>query len=107
MEIKVAASAGFCFGVERAVKEVYRLADSPENGRIFTVGSLIHNPHIVRELEGKGVRVISKDDFESVAASAAEGSPCTVVIRTHGCQERYQRRLPGMPQRIPRSASAT
>ena len=76
MEIKVAASAGFCFGVERAVKEVYRLADSPENGRIFTVGSLIHNPHIVRELEGKGVRVISKDDFESVAASAADGSPC-------------------------------
>ena len=95
MEIKVAASAGFCFGVERAVKEVYRLADSPENGRIFTVGSLIHNPHIVRELEGKGVRVISKDDFESVAASAAEGSPCTVVIRTHGVSREISETIAG------------
>lgn len=84
MEIKVAASAGFCFGVERAVREVYRLSESAQNGRIYTVGSLIHNPHIIKELEEKGVKVISSDDFEAVAASASEMSPCTVVVRTHG-----------------------
>ncbi len=84
MEITVAESAGFCFGVERAVHEVYRLSEEQGSGRIYTVGSLIHNPHIIRELTERGVRVITPDDFPTLFASATEDDPCTVVIRTHG-----------------------
>ncbi|MBE6622345.1 MAG: bifunctional 4-hydroxy-3-methylbut-2-enyl diphosphate reductase/30S ribosomal protein S1 [Ruminococcaceae bacterium] len=84
MEITVAESAGFCFGVERAVSEVYRLSEGQGNGRIYTVGSLIHNPHIVAELASRGVKVVSPEEFPALFASASEADPCTVVIRTHG-----------------------
>ncbi|MBQ4065479.1 MAG: bifunctional 4-hydroxy-3-methylbut-2-enyl diphosphate reductase/30S ribosomal protein S1, partial [Clostridia bacterium] len=84
MEITVAKSAGFCFGVERAVSEVFRLSEKGKRGTIFTVGSLIHNPIVVAELEDRGVKVVSPDECEALFLSASEDSPCTVVIRTHG-----------------------
>lgn len=70
--------------MERAVSAVYKLSEDKRNGCIYTVGSLIHNPHIINELETRGVRIISPDDFEKISASANENHPCTVVIRTHG-----------------------
>lgn len=84
MKITLAESAGFCFGVSRAVENVYDLTLSNENGRIYTVGSLIHNKHLTSELEEKGVRVIDESNFAELANSANENDPCTVVIRTHG-----------------------
>ena len=84
MEITVAKSAGFCFGVSRAVEQVYALSGPFHKGRIYTVGSLIHNPHIVAELSRRGVEVISPDDFERLFQSAVPEDPVTVVIRTHG-----------------------
>lgn len=93
MEITVAKSAGFCFGVSRAVEEVYRLSEPAHRGRIYTVGSLIHNPHIVSELAERGVEIIEPADFERVFAEATEEDPVTVVIRTHGVTRQISERL--------------
>ena len=77
MEVKVAKTAGFCFGVERAVDKVYELIDSCPD-RLFTLGPIIHNEEVVNDLEKKGVRVASEEELKTLP----EGS--TVVIRSHG-----------------------
>ena len=77
MEITVAKTAGFCFGVKRAVEKVY---DQIATGKkpIYTYGPIIHNEEVVRDLEEKGVQVInSKEELEALK----EG---VVVIRSHG-----------------------
>ena len=76
MEVVLAKSAGFCFGVKRAVDTVYELAK--EGGKIYTFGPIIHNEEVVKDLEKKGVSVIeTKEELEKLT----EG---TVVIRSHG-----------------------
>jgi 4-hydroxy-3-methylbut-2-enyl diphosphate reductase len=75
--IKLAKTAGFCFGVKRAVNTVYEQIDN--NKKIYTFGPIIHNEEVVKDLEEKGVRVIeSEEEIEKLE----EGS--TVVIRSHG-----------------------
>ena len=77
MQVKVAKSAGFCFGVQRAVDTVY---EQVEKGirPIYTYGPIIHNEVVVQDLEEKGVQVInSKEELEALK----EG---VVVIRSHG-----------------------
>ena len=93
MNITVAENAGFCFGVERAVNKVFELSESKNNEKIYTVGSLIHNPHILKELENRGVKAISSSDFEQIFASASENNICTVVIRTHGVTKDISKKL--------------
>ena len=74
MQIILAKTAGFCFGVNRAVKLTYELL---EQGRpVATLGPLIHNPQVVEDLESKGA--ITCDSVDDVP----EG--CEVVIRSHG-----------------------
>ena len=66
MEITVAKTAGFCFGVKRAVEKVY---DQIATGKkpIYTYGPIIHNEEVVRDLEEKGVQVInSKEELEAL-----------------------------------------
>ena len=72
--IEVAKTAGFCFGVNRAVEMTYKLVDSGK--KVATFGPLIHNPVVIEDLEKKGVRVINSP----IEASA----DTTVVVRTHG-----------------------
>ena len=77
MEVIVAKTAGFCFGVKRAVEKVY---EQIENGKkpIYTYGPIIHNEEVVRDLSEKGVGVIdTKEDL----AALKDG---VVVIRSHG-----------------------
>ena len=76
MEVNVASSAGFCFGVKRAVEMVYNEIENSDN--IYTYGPIIHNEEVVKDLESKGVKVISK---ESDFAGIEKG---TVIIRSHG-----------------------
>ncbi len=76
MKIKMAKTAGFCFGVKRAVERVYEQIESGK--KIYTFGPIIHNEGVVADLEKKGVKVI--EDAESLKA-IKEGS---VVIRSHG-----------------------
>ncbi len=73
-KVTVAKTAGFCFGVDRAVKLAYEAVE--RYGKIYTLGEIIHNPDVVKDLESKGARVI--DSLEGVTAAD------TVVIRSHG-----------------------
>ena len=77
MEVIVAKTAGFCFGVERAVNQVYDQIKN-ENGPIYTLGPIIHNEEVVRDLEEKGVKVLNS---ENEILTLTEG---TVIIRSHG-----------------------
>ena len=74
MSITVAKSAGFCFGVDRAVQMVYHLVG--EGKKVYTLGPIIHNPQMIAELEAKGVEIL-----HSVEDAPHDG---TVVIRAHG-----------------------
>ncbi len=77
LKIELAESAGFCFGVKRAVDSVYRLAEGTD-GRVCTLGPIIHNEQVVRDLEEKGVRVIGPED------EIEDPDGTTLVIRSHG-----------------------
>ena len=83
-QVIVAKSAGFCFGVERAVERVYEQIKAVNEGKaqgpIYTYGPIIHNEEVVRDLEEKGVRVL---DTEEDLKNLPEGQG-TVVIRSHG-----------------------
>ena len=74
MKITLAKTAGFCFGVNRAVDIVEKLAESGE--KVCTLGPIIHNAQLVAELEKKGVRIIN---FPNEALSDE-----VLVIRSHG-----------------------
>ena len=73
-KIIVAESAGFCFGVNRAINILYKLIE--ENKPACTLGPIIHNMQMVNELREKGVRTIDK------ISEANENE--TIVIRSHG-----------------------
>jgi 4-hydroxy-3-methylbut-2-enyl diphosphate reductase len=73
-ELRVAESAGFCFGVQRSVELAEKLL--AEHGACASLGELIHNEDVVRALSEKGMRVISDPD----EAEAGE----RVLIRAHG-----------------------
>lgn len=77
MIVKVAKSAGFCFGVKRAVNKVYELIEEGRTG-IYTLGPIIHNEEVVKDLEEKGVHVLEKIE------DADKYQPQMVVIRSHG-----------------------
>ncbi len=75
-EVKLAKSAGFCFGVKRAVDLVYE--EAKKGGDIYTYGPIIHNEEVVGDLENKGVRVInSPEDIDNLKSG-------TIIIRSHG-----------------------
>lgn len=76
MKFTLAKSAGFCFGVKRAVEMVYKEAETGK--KVYTLGPIIHNEQVVQDLEQKGVRVIDTPEELSKAEDA------TVIIRSHG-----------------------
>lgn len=78
MEVIVAKSAGFCFGVKRAVDMVYSHA---EENNIYTYGPVIHNEEVIKDLEEKGIRVINGPEDAETAA------PGTMIIRAHGIRQ--------------------
>lgn len=73
-KVTVAESAGFCFGVDRAVKMVY--SELEKNTKVATLGPIIHNQDVVNDMKAKGARII--DSVEELEADE------TVVIRSHG-----------------------
>ena len=72
--VTVAKSAGFCFGVDRAVKMVY--GELEKNSRVATLGPIIHNQDVVNDMTARGARIINSVD------ELRDGE--TVVIRSHG-----------------------
>ena len=75
MSIEVAKSAGFCFGVKRAVEKTYELAGACKK-KIVTYGPIIHNDQVVGDLIKNGVTVI--EDLTKADEN------CLVIIRAHG-----------------------
>ena len=77
MEVIVAKTAGFCFGVRRAVEQVYEQIEKAERP-VYTFGPIIHNEQVVEDLAQKGVRVIdTEEELEAVRDAI-------VIIRSHG-----------------------
>lgn len=74
MNIVVADTAGFCFGVNRAVSMINKLLD--EGKKVWTLGPIIHNTQMVNELASKGVEIAEKPEDVSKGA--------TLVLRSHG-----------------------
>lgn len=85
MRVILAKTAGFCFGVDRAVNMAYELANS--GARAATLGQLIHNSLVTDDLAAKGVRIISSP------AEAQRGE--TVIIRAHGVAAEVYEELNG------------
>lgn len=73
-KVTVAESAGFCFGVDRAVKMVY--SELEKNTKVATLGPIIHNQDVVNDMKARGARII--DSVDELEADE------TVVIRSHG-----------------------
>ena len=78
MEVVKAKSAGFCFGVKKAMETVYQQIETNTGKPIYTFGPLIHNEEVVKELKSKGVEVV--DSVEELK-TLKEG---IVIIRSHG-----------------------
>lgn len=79
MKITLAKSAGFCFGVKRAVDKVYEALKSEKP--VFTYGPIIHNDVVVKELEKKGVSVIhSLEELNGLTQGI-------IIIRSHGVEK--------------------
>ena len=83
MSITVAKSAGFCFGVSRAVELVEQTAQ--EGKQVVTLGPIIHNRHAVGRFESMGVKVINTPEEVQPGSS--------VIIRSHGVSKEVYRRL--------------
>ena len=82
MEVRLAKTAGFCFGVKRAVDTVYEQAEKEKNKKIYTFGPIIHNEEVVKDLRNRGVEVIQSEDELKQLDSGV------VVIRSHGVPKR-------------------
>lgn len=91
MEVTLAKTAGFCFGVKRAVQMVY---DEIEHGNVFTYGPIIHNEEVVRDLERRGVSVIDRLDDPRLKPGVS------VVVRSHGISRAEYEALEGTGVRI-------
>ncbi len=74
MKVFLATAGGFCFGVKRAINMAYETAESVSKD-VYTLGPLIHNPQVVKELEASGVKMIDRIE-------ASKGHP--LIIRSHG-----------------------
>ena len=78
MEILLAKSAGFCFGVQRAVDTAYKHADEKN---VYTYGQIIHNEEVVGDLAKHGVKILEDDELDQIKGSK-------VIIRSHGAEKR-------------------
>jgi len=85
MKVIVAESAGFCFGIERALKTVYEQLGRGKT--VYTFGPITHNETVCDELAQKGVRIISgEDELDKIENSI-------IIIRSHGVTEALFDRL--------------
>ena len=87
MEVKLAKSAGFCFGVKRAMEKVHEQIENERGKKIYTYGPIIHNEEVVKELTGKGVEVInSMEELHSKEKGI-------LIIRSHGVAKEVSEKM--------------
>ncbi len=89
MRIEVAKSAGFCFGVERAIEIVNNQIKLKEDDDrpIYTYGPIIHNDQVVEELQNRGVHPIDPNN------NLSDYEPGIIIIRSHGITRQVQEEL--------------
>ncbi|MCD8078054.1 MAG: 4-hydroxy-3-methylbut-2-enyl diphosphate reductase [Lachnospiraceae bacterium] len=85
MEVRRAKTAGFCFGVKRAVDKVYDEIEAG-HGPIYTYGPIIHNEQVVEDLAARGVQIL--EEGEEIPQTGG-----TVILRSHGVSRAVQERL--------------
>ncbi|HAB59613.1 MAG TPA: bifunctional 4-hydroxy-3-methylbut-2-enyl diphosphate reductase/30S ribosomal protein S1 [Lachnospiraceae bacterium] len=83
--VNIAESAGFCFGVKRAVDTVYQQIDKQDT--VYTFGPIIHNEEVVNDLDKKGVKVIN--NLEELN----DKTKGTIIIRSHGVSKEVQEEI--------------
>ena len=93
MKITLAKSAGFCFGVKRAVETVYEEIKQA-NAPIYTFGPIIHNEEVVADLEKKGVVVVNSME------ELKDKPKGTVIIRAHGVEQTVYHEIESLGFRI-------
>lgn len=87
MEVKTAKTAGFCFGVKRAVDTVYKQVEKYKDIQIYTYGPIIHNEEVIKDMEKRGVKVIqSEEELDGIEKGV-------VIIRSHGVAKRIYDKL--------------
>ncbi len=87
MEVRLAKSAGFCFGVNKAMEKVYEQIDRADGKKIYTYGPIIHNEEVVKELASKGVEVI--ESLEELT-NREKG---VLIIRSHGVAKEVSEKM--------------
>lgn len=116
--IILADSAGFCFGVERAVKILNETVEN-DDGPIYTYGPIIHNEHVVKEYEEKGVKLYPEEDDaasdpenpngsnesaeenkDSEKRTITKNTPGTIVLRSHGVSKATQDSLENQGMKV-------
>ena len=102
MPITIAENAGFCFGVKRATDFTESLILKNPRARIFTVGTLIHNPQFNAALAEKSVTAIHATDVNGLLSERTDDSlPYFFVIRTHGITKEEHELLLCVQRRYP------
>ena len=87
MEVRLAESAGFCFGVKKAMEKVYEQIENSGGKKIYTYGPIIHNEEVVKELAAKGVDVIeSLEELDTKEKGI-------LIIRSHGVAKAVQEKM--------------
>jgi len=87
MKITLAQTAGFCFGVERAVEAVYEEVEKSEGQQIYTYGPIIHNEEVIKDMRSKGIIVLKGEE------ELAQVESGIVIIRSHGVPKRIYKKL--------------
>ena len=78
MNVELAKTAGFCFGVKRAVETVYEQVEKHHGEKIYTYGPIIHNEEVIKDMASRGVSVLN------TLEELKELTEGIVIIRSHG-----------------------
>ncbi len=100
--VKVAKLSGFCFGVDRAVREAEHLiAESPANTAIYTLGPLIHNPQMLQHFAENGIKEITPEEIDPLLSACDRTHHITLIIRAHGIEKQFSEKLQAFAEENP------
>ena len=95
MNVSLAKTAGFCFGVKRAVDMAY--TEAAKGKPVYTLGPIIHNEEVVADLKQKGVLSLSEEELFSGKYPLENA---TVIIRSHGISKKIYTKLENLSANI-------
>ena len=95
MKVSLAKTAGFCFGVKRAVDMAY--SEAQKGNPVYTLGPIIHNEEVVADLASKGVLSLNEEELFSGDYPLEQA---TVIIRSHGISKEIYDKLENLSANI-------